>query len=348
MDKKTIKRFLNDELPESEKQHVFHWLSSHENEHEVNAILKKHWEEVNKEVPMADVNLDRVFGRVLDDMQQEKVISINRNEETQREAGRDRQSTAIIPVLMKYAAVVLFTLGLGYMIWEQGVFEDETKEVAIIVKETTRGHKSQILMKDGSKIHLNAESSLSYNEEFGETNRDLFLKGEAYFEVAKNKKLPFRVVANNTLTTAVGTAFNISAYEESQVTSISLTEGRINITPAEVMDAEIPTVKLNPGEEFKVGEDLNAGLVRAFDESKVISWKDNVLLFENSSMEELISNLERWYNVKVVVLEPSRMAGIRANGKFDNESLENVLRILSYSLKFDYQINNDTVTIQFK
>ena len=79
----------------------------------------------------------------------------------------------------------------------------------------------------------------------------------------------------------------------------------------------------------------------------MLFWKDNILYFDNTRMQELIPKLERWYNVKVIVLNPQAMTGVRGTGQFINESLENVLKVLSYSLQFDYQLKEGKVTVTF-
>lgn len=342
MDKNLIDRFLNGSYSEEDKQLVFEWLVSNQKEHEANALLKKHWEGINKEETLVDADLRGIYDRMLDQIQEDKVVSL-----LSAPVHEEAKSRTMIPSFLRYAAVILITLGIGYVAWNQDGLFDQKESVATIEKTTSRGQKSHLILSDGSKVALNAESKLIYNDGYGRTNRDIELIGEAFFEVAKNAELPFNVKANNTITTALGTAFNISAYAEDVVTSISLTEGKVSISPAHVHSEPLPTVVLNPGQEFQVGSNPSAGLVRDFDMAKAISWKDNVLLFDNTNMNELIGELERWYNVKVVVLDPDKLTGVRATGKFDNESLQNVLRVLSYSLQFDYQINNDTVTINF-
>lgn len=342
MNKNIIQRFLDNSCSEREKQEVFQWLVSQESEHEANAMLKKHWEAVAKDQTEVRADFDGIYDRMLDEIEEEKVIEL-----LKKPKSNETKTYVLMPSILKYAAIILLAIGVGFAVWFQNQTLSNSTQVALIEKVTSRGQKTQLMLSDGSKVHMNAESHLIYDEGFGKTNRDVKLVGEAYFEVAKNEELPFNVTANNTITTALGTAFNISAYEESTVTAISLTEGKVSIKPAHAHIDELEPVILSPGQEFQVGLDPSAGLVRAFDEDLVVSWKNNVLLFDNTNMTEMIANLERWYNVKVIVLEPSKMSGVRASGKFENESLQNVLRVLSYSLQFDYQVKNDTVTINF-
>lgn len=346
MNRELVKRFLDGSYTKNDQDLIYNWLVSNNKEHEANALLKQHWETVDRSKTLVDVDLKGIYKQILNQIEEDKVRQILDHKVNNVIEMPKRQSIWI--GLMKYAAVIICAFGLGYFAFsEQDDIIELNEEIAVIEKVTSKGQKSNIILRDGSKIVLNSDTRVTYDKDFGLTNRNIKLTGEAYFEVAKNKDLPFNVVANNTTTTAIGTAFNITAFKGESSTAISLVSGKVKIFSIGKSDNTDSEVVLQPGQEYLVDENNEGAIVRSFDANKVISWKDNMLYFDNTRIQELILTLERWYNVKVTVLNPEVMTDIRGTGQFKNESLQNVLRVLSYSLKFDYQLNDDKVTITF-
>ena len=315
-------------------------------EHEANALLKKHWESVHKSETLLDIDLEAIYRRIMTEVADEQVIQLLDNDVKRLVITHKAKITWIS--LLKYAAIVVCAFGLGYYAYYQNAYSDNLgQDVANIEKTTARGQKSHIILKDGSKIVLNSDSKVTYDKDFGISNRDIVLSGEAFFEVVKNEDILFNVTANNTVTTAIGTSFNISAFSDNTSTAISLTTGKVKIVSRGNSNTSDSEVFLEPGKQYLTDVNNNLRIIRDFAREDVLSWKDNILYFDNTKMEELISKLERWYNVEFVVLNPQRMANVRGTGDFKNESLDNVLRVLSYSLQFDYQVQEDKVTISF-
>ena len=346
MNRELIKRFLDGSYTENDQDLIYNWLVSNNKEHEANALLKQHWETVDRSKTLVDVDLKGIYKQILIQIEEDKVRQILDRKVNNVLEMPKRQSIWI--GLMKYAAVIICAFGLGYFAFsEQEEIMVPNEEITIIEKVTSRGQKSNIILRDGSKIILNSDTRVTYDKDFGITNRNIELIGEAYFEVAKNKDLPFSVAANNTTTTAIGTAFNISAFREASTTTISLASGKVKVVSEGNDSNPDSEVLLEPGQEYLVDENNEGAIVRSFEANYVLSWKDNILYFDNTRMQELIPKLERWYNVKVIVLNPQAMTGVRGTGQFINESLENVLKVLSYSLQFDYQLKEGKVTVTF-
>ena len=346
MDRKLIKRFLDGSYTEHDLDLIYNWLVNNNKEYEANALLKHHWETVERSKTLVDIDLKAIYNGILNQIEDDKVRQLLDYNASNVEEKPKRQ--LILVEFMKYAATIICALGLGYFVFnEQKLVLAPNNEIEIIEKITSKGQKSNIILRDGSKIILNSDTRLTYNKDFGITNRNVKLTGEAYFEVAKNIDLPFNVVANNTTTTAIGTAFNITAFKGESSTAISLESGKVKVLSRGKLDNTDSEVVLEPGQEYLVGENNEGAIIRSFDANQALSWKDNMLYFDNTRIQELILTLERWYNVKVIVLNPEVMTDIRGTGQFKNESLQNVLRVLSYSLKFDYQMKDDKVTITF-
>ncbi|HTI11433.1 MAG TPA: FecR domain-containing protein [Puia sp.] len=167
---------------------------------------------------------------------------------------------------------------------------------------TPRGGQYQVILPDGSKVWLNAASSLRFPTSFVGKERLVELTGEAYFEIAKNRAMPFRVYVVPPLGSGregmnvqvLGTHFNIKAYENEQSIRTTLLEGAVKVKFSG------PEVQLQPGRQAIA--DNGANMLRVVDANteQVVAWKNGLFRFKETSIRELMREVERWYNVEVV------------------------------------------------
>lgn len=259
----------------------------------------------------------------------------------EKEVFIQKRDNRISPVIYRWAAVILLFVAAGtYFILNNIRSEQPGSDVSEIVKSTPKGQKSRIQLSDGTILYLNAESEILYREEFEEDKRIVHLKGEAYFEVARDESRPFSVVSGNITTTALGTSFNVEAYPETNAVKVSLVSGKVKVASGEHL------VNLLPGEAASYNT-IDSGLQKNnFNKDKVMAWKDGVLILDDDDLEAVIHKLERWYGVKVQVEgRPSEDKLI--SGRFDNESLENVLKSIGFTIKFNYKIDDREVKLIF-
>jgi hypothetical protein len=163
---------------------------------------------------------------------------------------------------------------------------------------TPKGRQFQLILPDGSKVWMNAASSLRYPIAFTGDERRVEVTGEVYFEVAKNPKMPFRVKVNNeTEVEVLGTHFNINAYTNEATINTSLLEGSVRITNG------VDKVILKPGQQGQVKNNSARSpitIVPNVDMDQVMAWKNGVFDFDDASLEEVMRQLERWYDIEVV------------------------------------------------
>lgn len=159
--------------------------------------------------------------------------------------------------------------------------------------EIPNGGEYKLVLADGSKVWLNAASKIRYPVQFaGPERRIELLKGEAYFEVAKNKEKPFIVVANRMQVQAIGTAFNINTYTNADSgVSTTLTEGRVSV------GTSAGAIMLQPGLQLKMNAAGNA-VVQA-DVEAVTGWKNGLFVFNYTPLDEVMNQVARWYDVQV-------------------------------------------------
>lgn len=218
----------------------------------------------------------------------------------------------------------------------------EEKQEEWIIKANPKGQKSILQLADGSNVILNAESEIRFERDFGQRHREIYLTGEAFFEVASDSLLPFRVHSGELVTAALGTSFNVNSYEQKMV-RVQLATGKVKVyKEAE----EEQSVYLIPGEEITMGLDFQLDK-RTFDINNAFHWKNGILLFKSMSFQDVVTALERWYAVEITVKNHPSTA-MRVSGEFKNTYLKDVLESLGYAYGFEYSINNKEVLIQFK
>ncbi|WP_020528349.1 FecR family protein [Flexithrix dorotheae] len=246
------------------------------------------------------------------------------------------------------AAAAIFILGLGinYYYSQQSV-EQDLQVIELKTSFTEKGQKKTLNLSDGTTIKLNAGSTIKYPAVFGEHSREIELHGEAYFDVAEDKNRPFIVSTGKVTTTVLGTSFNIRAYPNAENTNIALIEGKVRVEKYtdETRQEKSSETYLLPGENVIYHKSTSILKKGHFDLKKVVSWKDNVIYFDNTPFEDAIQTLELWYGVEIEILK-LKDRQLSVNGEFHNQSLENVLQSMSYS-KFSYQIDGDQIILKF-
>ena len=175
------------------------------------------------------------------------------------------------------------------------------------------------------------------------------MEGEGFFQVAKDKKRPFSVYTGNVSTTAVGTSFNIRYSRNDSISKISLVTGVVKVKLITNTGKE-EEILLKPGEEVKCRIDQGTFDKEKFDLMAVVGWKDNILYFKESGLNEVVKKLESWYGVNIELVgdpENKNTSDWSYTGQFKNQSLEKVLKGLSYTKNFQYKIDGKNVKIIF-
>lgn len=203
------------------------------------------------------------------------------------------------------------------------------------------GKTSVVLLADGSTVQLNAGSRLVYPENFTGDKREVFLSGEAFFEIQKDSNHPFIVVTTDINIEVKGTKFNLSAYASDACYETVLTEGKVRIRQNRcgVLDG---ATDLEPNQIASFDRANKVTEVKKVDIENYILWKDGMLKFESNDFSQVARKLERFYNVQFNFADPS-LRTLQISGKLDlNETEESVIEILAStaSVKIDKKENN--------
>lgn len=178
---------------------------------------------------------------------------------------------------------------------------------------TPAGGQYTVQLPDGTRVMLNAASSLTYPEQFDNAERKVTLTGEAYFEVAAESKRPFRVQTANQLVEVLGTRFNLNCYEDEPVTTTILEDGSVNVTSA----AEKKT--LRPGQQSTLKKGDMAFTISDADLQTGLAWTRGKLTFKDADLPTILRLVSRWYNVQIryegVIKDDLYTGGISRNSK---------------------------------
>ena len=241
----------------------------------------------------------------------------------------------------KVAASIVLLIGLGYLTYffTSGNNEAQEVQVKLLSKTTDWGQRSNITLADGTKIALNAGSTLEFPESFTHDSiRRVRLKGEAFFEVVPNVDQPFVVVTDNIYTRVLGTSFNISSYPFNEDISVTVKTGKVQVSDFEEEDAQ--TVYLVPNEEVQYHREKKEMVKQKADGDSYLDWKKGVIRIQDKTIGETSKILSRWYGVQFEV--GSTVQDCHLTGTYENVRLQAVLESMKSAIKgLDYEFANE-------
>jgi len=268
---------------------------------------------------------------------------------------------------LKYAAIILISFITGaianYIFYPHQPREFSQMAVTMNEAEAPYGARLKVNLTDGSMVWLNAGSKLYYPNEFSGNSREVKLEGEGYFEVKSDASKPFIVNTKKVSVKALGTSFNVKAYTDEPYVEATLVEGVISVQKQE--NQEKPFI-LKPKQKVRIYKDSNQMVeITQRDRQKTkktekiaedvliesnvnpeveVSWKDSYWIFEDENLRNFEKKLERRYNISISV-EDTSMYDFRYTGKLKDESLDEVLEVLTMTSPLLYSKNGNKVTL---
>jgi len=224
------------------------------------------------------------------------------------------------------AAACIALVCAAFLTWQ---FLRPAKDITQFAQvKTLKGQRAKVILPDGTVVHLNANSSLSYPEKFDNV-RQVTLSGEAYFEVTKMPEKPFVVTGKTTRTRVLGTSFNL--VERGSKRSLTVLTGKVSYQNTQ--SSQLINVTPNERVELKQDGQFEKRNVYA---RKSIAWQEDKLLFENTKMSDVAMVLEDWYGIDIKITD-SKLSGQSFTGQFDHPQLGSVLHTIGFALKFNYR-----------
>ncbi|RNC63387.1 FecR family protein [Proteiniphilum sp. X52] len=319
-----ILRYLHKTSSPEEQELLLKWLEESEVNRQYFRSLKDAHDLGKAGISLRNSRVDQQWKNF------EKQI-INKNNKT----GISRYFTPFL----RYAAV--FTLGF---ICFQAIFyltrQDENNIFNPTIIETGIGERTKISLPDGSKIWINTCSSIAYDKNYGNIDRQVHLKGEGYFEVRTDTLKPFLVHADKFTYRVIGTSFNVYSFDDDDETSIALLEGGVTI------EHENLSEQLLPGQVFIFNKESGKHTRTKVDVNRLSSWREGELVFDNITFEELAKRLERNFNIQFV-FENDNVREHSFGGSFRNyESVETIMKVISTSTPVKYEIKGNIVYVK--
>jgi len=278
-----------------------------------------------------------------------------------------------VSLLFKIAAAVFIIILLGI-----GTTVIHKKQKPIMLSdnyfeaEAPKGSKSLITLPEGTKVWLNAGTTLRYKNSFGMSNRDVFLDGEAFFSVTKNNEIPFKVNTSELAITALGTSFNVKSYGDENQIETTLEEGslRIETLKSNKYSKRVGTIYLKQNQNLiyqKQSKTVTVSQHKNQENSKVIplsgvsknipvkvttvtdtrlytSWKDKQWVFKNEKLSNLAPKLERRYDINII-FKDSSLLSYAFSGTLKDESIEQVLAAIRFTAPIRFEVNYKVVTL---
>ena len=310
--------YFRDKLKPEEKAEVENWKSSSEINRQIFEDSQKAWEATEQLRRMKKYNPEKAIPIVHSKIQ-------------------NRTKFRAFDIFQKIAAVLIIPL-LFTTIWlAKKPASREKPYVEWHTLKTPAGMRSEFFLPDSTKVYLNSKTTLTYPLAFNDSIREVKLKGEAYFEVNENKKVPFVVNSGRVDIEVTGTEFKVSNYAHEQLTEIVLVSGRLNLFRGDFFLSKTDLTPLKPGERFSFDQKHKTMNIDRVSVEKYIAWKDGILMFRDDSMEEVVRRLNRWFNVEIQLTGPE-LNDYVYTATFEDESLMQILELLKISAPIDYTI----------
>lgn len=224
--------------------------------------------------------------------------------------------------------------------------ENSAEELAYNILTIPNGKKFQVVLSDGTEVHLNSGSVLKYPVKFitGINRQVYLLEGEAYFDVAKDPKHPFIVNADDMNIRVLGTEFNVSTYPEDSSINTVLVEGAVSIFGKDKTYDKATSLELKPGYMASWDKTKNNATINEVDTNIYTGWKNGKLIFKNIQFKNIIKKLERHYNV-TIINNNSKLDEKNYDATFDVETIEEVLNSFNKNYEIEYTIENNKIII---
>ena len=366
--KELLDRFASGEIDANEKQLLFRFFNEPESKAFVYRWLKKKWKGQVREKLNVDVDFDELLSRIHSGMKADQRSSIPRKKEQIR-------FIRIIYTSMRYAAVCLIACGIEWFILTQRGGPENKIATIYNQIDVPYGSRSFIVLADSTKVWLNAGAKLHYPANFKGKDREVFLEGEAFFDVKKDKHQPFYVKVNGMDLKVHGTKFNVKAYRDENKIETTLLEGSVEVIGLRTDQKDDQNLFLKPGQKLVLYKKQKELLVNApkteLDSSVIlmdprimepvkisdarlinltatepeVAWRKDKLVFDKQRFDEVKVRLERWYGVTIEVRDSS-VLDYRFTGTFDKETFEQAMHALKEAANFEYVLHKKHVIIR--
>jgi ferric-dicitrate binding protein FerR (iron transport regulator) len=241
------------------------------------------------------------------------------------------------PVWLKVSVAACFMLVLGYISY---VYFSTANDIIWETSTAAAGKKIKLTLSDGTKVTLNSKATLRYPMKYEGDKREVFLEGEAFFEVAKDKAHPFIVHSGEISTQALGTAFNVANQPSSNEVKISLLEGKVKVYGKD----KIGQILLNPGEQALFDRSDSKLILKQTDTDEAVAWLTNTIVFKGANFDDIAQAMEQYFGKKLI--NKSKANDWSYNSSFKNADYRTVIEAICFSKNISYIEKGDTIIVK--
>lgn len=322
MNEDRIINYLKNQCDKNEKVKIEEWINS--NQSQFNKI-KYIWEKAGYNAENEKLDFEKAWKRV----NQENRIS-NKSKTSKYKIG--------IRNIQKIAAAIIFILAVGYVL--KNKITDKQHAIVWLEKENLTNDNLKVELEDGTFIWLNNNSKIKYSQNFNNKTREIFLSGEAFFDVARNEKVPFIVYTRNSTTKVLGTSFNINSLDTNTVEIVVVT-GKVSFAGPQ------NKVLINPGYKGVYTAASNNITIEKNSDLNFLAWKTREFVFEKASLEEVCKVLGKHFNTNIQ-LKDQDLNQKNLTASYSNKSLFEILDILELTFHISYNKTDSCINLYAK
>lgn len=332
---------LHEDTPENIDEIIFRFLEGTDSEEDADILVNWLKSHPDHQVYFDQLNSTYQTSVTLHRYSPEKTNEAWNDLSTKITSGTSERKAPRIPqwsanMLLRMAASVCLIAVSWYVVT---ISTRQTFPVPLTQIKNADAANTRVVLPDSSIVLLNANSTLQYPSLFGADSRDVVLKGEAFFDVRKGK-IPFRVRAGNALIEVKGTRFNVEAYKKDGMVRTTLEEGKVDLS----ISGGKRAYSLMPGDQAIHDGGKNEVLIKQVNPSFYTAWKEERLVFDNTSLEEIVAKLQNRFRVNIEVENPL-LNSEKLTMTIERETLDEILDLIMLSSDLQVKRQGDTITL---
>lgn len=324
-----LDRFMRGETSSEEEQQLLTWFRESSAQDELMTFYRQRWQD-SSETELPHEVQERMLRKIKARMEADRLQALP----------KVKPHPNLLNRWVRYAAAIMLFIGIGIA---SHVYTRESMTVKNeYLVEADKGQRASITLPDGTKVWLNSHTQVSYDSNYGLKDRVINLTGEAYFEVTKDKEHRFIVKTGDLAVEALGTSFNVKAYNEDLQIVATLFTGSIRAIVGKnsvVLAPEQQVVFDRESSQLKVDKPENV--------LYACMWRDNELAFKGETLDDIATRLNRIYNIQVE-FKSEKIRQYRFSGVIKNNSLDNIIEIISLTAPIMYESRGDTIILSEK
>lgn len=321
-----IAKYFAGECNQQECHELLQWRDASKENKQLFNQVKKDIEIINWSKSMNRVNVESAW---------EKVKNRIQEDEQKLPVSEEKSTRFILTPVFKYAAAIIIILGIGFFsnkVYQIISGEKITNEFASVAEQG-----KEIILPDGSKVVLNANSKISYQAKFTSAERKVQLVGEAYFDVTKNPDKPFIIEAEKAEIRVLGTSFNVNTSAPGSKVEVFVETGLVQLARKDRQDEKI---LINPGD---VGILYSDQLVKEKNQNEnIIAWKTKEIVFREDNLGEVVQVLNNVYNTNIEFKNPD-LLDLKYTSTFRNQEIDSILNVICLTFDLKTETKDNTI-----